>query len=338
MAPRILIAGATGVFGRRLASRLVEATDAQLLVGSRAEARAARVCEGLASPRATPVALDLGSRRSFERAAGGCTAVVCAAGPFQDLPRALPRWAAGLGAHWLDIADDPGWVLGQLDDEGARADAAANGATIAPGLSTTPAVSGAMIEQACRALPDVRSLRVCLFIGNRNAKGPALLRSAVAHRLRPAGRARLPISGSRLLFACPSADDALARRRLGIPAPFFVAPEFAVGARAMRFAPEGRTAGRVLAALASVVSVAGTARGAVEVEAAGEAGSVVAGVSGGQGLAIEPCVTAVRAVLEGRVAAGVHPPAEVTPADELARWLTARGFDVAAPRPGRWGA
>jgi hypothetical protein len=336
MASRLLIAGATGVFGGLLARRLLEATDAELRIGSRDGSHAALVCERLATSRATPIALDLRSRSSFEHAAKECTGVVCAAGPFQHLPRELPRWAVAIGAHWLDIADDPGWILGILDDGEIEAGASAAGVVVAPGLSTTPAISGALVELGREALPDARTARICLFIGNRNAKGAGVLASAVANRLRPSGRASLPLAGRRELFACPSADDALLRRRVGIAATFFVAPEFATGARMMRFVPDRPVAARMLSALASVVSSFGTERGVVEVEVRSRARSVCTSASGGQEIAVEPCVLGVRDVLAGLVPTGLHAPADVVPAARLRESLTSNGFEVTLPRPGRW--
>jgi hypothetical protein len=336
MAARLLIAGGTGVFGQLLASRLLDVTDADLVIGSRDAARAARVCERLRSSRVMPTAVDLVSRSSFERAVSDCTAIVCTAGPFQHLPPEAPRWAVALGAHWLDIADDPNWILGLLRDDELRAAASASGVVVAPGLSTTPAVSGALVEVACRLLPKPEAARICLFVGNRNAKGPALLRSAVAQRLKPSGHALLPVAGSRLLFACPSADAELLRDRFGVGATFFVAPELAVAAKLLRFAPDGRTTGRVLGALASLISAFGGAQGVVEVEVRGEAGSVVASASGGQDLAIQPCVLAVRDILDGHVVPGVHPPADVTQGARLLRWLASQDVGVIGPRPGHW--
>jgi len=336
VAPRLLIAGGTGVFGRLLARRVLDLTDAEIVIASRDLARADAEVRRLASARAHPVVVDLAARRSFERAATGCAAVVCAAGPFQRLPPDLPAWAIAVGAHWVDIADDPRWILRLVDDERVASAARAAGVVVAPGHSTTPAVSGALVEIAAAAVPAPRAARISLFIGNRNAKGAGVLSSAIARRLRPSGRATLPIAGRRVLFATSSADDALVRRRLGIPAAFFVAPEFAVGARLLRVAPDRPEVERLIARLAPVVSGFGTSRGAVEVEVRGEDVSVVASVSDGQSVAIEPCALAVTEILAGRVASGVHAPAEVESPDRLLGLLEANGFRVAMPRPGHW--
>src|SRR5439155_874663 len=117
----------------------------------------------------------------------------------RELPRrlillSLPVWCAGIGlsaasllgsaagqivavaavragAHWLDIADDAAWISGLL------ADTRLAGASVAvgPGLSTVPALSGALVGWCRTRTPGAMHAQVTLFIGNRNAKGGGAL-------------------------------------------------------------------------------------------------------------------------------------------------------------------
>ena len=114
---RILVAGGYGVFGRLLAAELLETTDARLVLAGRNRRQAERAAAELGSERTEAIELDLRDVESVARAAEGCFAIACAAGPFQGLARDLPLAAIRSGAHWLDIADDPGWVLSALGDE-----------------------------------------------------------------------------------------------------------------------------------------------------------------------------------------------------------------------------
>ena len=65
---------------------------------------------------------------------------------------------------------------------GDLADAAARDAALAvmPGLSTVPAISGALARWGRERLPGAQRARVTLFIGNRNAKGAGAIASAMA--------------------------------------------------------------------------------------------------------------------------------------------------------------
>src|SRR5438067_13777934 len=109
----LLIAGGYGVFGSLLTRELLNSTVAQascLLVAGRDLDRAAAFCASLLAPeRVQPLQLDLRDPEAVARAARSCFAVLCAAGPFQQLPRNLPSCTVAAGAHWLDLADTREW-------------------------------------------------------------------------------------------------------------------------------------------------------------------------------------------------------------------------------------
>ena len=110
------MAGGSGVFGRLLARELLRTTSVDLILAGRNVAAAEAACRELGAPdRTSAIALDLGDPESLTRAAGGCIAVACTAGPFQELSRELPMAAVRAGAHWVDIGDDEGWVLPLLE-------------------------------------------------------------------------------------------------------------------------------------------------------------------------------------------------------------------------------
>lgn len=103
----------------------------------------------------------------------GAFAVACTAGPFQQLDRGMVRNAVSAGAHWLDIADDAGWFFDLLDDRDLDALARERGVAVISGLSSLPAISGALARQL-----GERRVEITLFIGNRNRKGAAAMASA----------------------------------------------------------------------------------------------------------------------------------------------------------------
>jgi len=155
-AQRIIVAGARGVFGALLASEL-----------------RARGYEVVATTRDT---LDLGNLDAVAAIARGAFAFACAAGPFQQLDRALVHVVVESGAHWLDIADDAQWFFDLLDDRALDALARSRGVGVMPGLSSLPAISGALLP---RVLPADR-VTITLFIGNDNPKGAAAIASGAA--------------------------------------------------------------------------------------------------------------------------------------------------------------
>jgi len=260
MAPkRIVVLGARGVFGSLLVREL---TDKYEVI---------------------PMGRDWSGAR-FQRA----FAVACTAGPFQHLDRAMVRAAVDAGAHWLDIADDERWFFDLIDDRELDALARERGVAVIPGLSSLPAVSGALVRRVWSAATPVAALHsgdsrrrtpdhvdIKLFIGNRNAKGPAAIASAAA-------------SQGRVL---KTPDRELLRRELGIDAEAVVEFESALATPMLRLL--GRWP-RFAAKIAKPFRF-GTPGGAVEVRA----GDRVARVSGSdQRLAILPLVFALER-LEG---------------------------------------
>jgi len=260
---RVIVLGARGVFGSLLASELQRDYDVVPLT------------RGMAfDPR-------------------GAFAVACAAGPFQQLDRGLVRTTVDAGAHWLDIADDEMWFFDLIDDRALDARARERGVAVIPGLSTLPALSGALV----RRLGAPPHVTLTLFIGNNNRKGVAAIASAAQSGNGPL---RTP-------------DRELLRRELGIDAQAFVKFEIPVAAPLLRFL--GR-APRLAAAIAKPFRF-GTRGGYVEARA----GNRVERIRGGdQRLAILPLVFALARLDDVR---GCHAPS-VFDAEELLRFVEAR--------------
>ena len=90
-------------------------------------------------------AADCGDRESLRRAVDGSFLVIHAAGPFQGADYRVAELCLDLGAHYLDLADARDFVadIGRLDDEARR-----RGLMVASGVSSTPAITSAMIRSS----------------------------------------------------------------------------------------------------------------------------------------------------------------------------------------------
>jgi NAD(P)H-binding len=346
---RILLAGASGVFGRLLARELLDTTDAHLVLAGRNEQSLEAARRSLGSfDRTGSVVLDLFDPDDLRRAADGCVAVVCTAGPFQGLPHDLPAVAARAGAHWLDIADDPRWVLGALDDNALGAAAIERGVAVIPGLSTSPAISGLLARWGRARRPDADRAQITLFIGNRNAKGTGAISSALITGF--AGRGRpvdLPV-GRRRAYRFATPDDELMGRDLGLDATFAVALEWpalgwltaTIGRATKRADAEAHTSiARLLSALSAPASRLGTDVGCIQVDlwagrsgagdAPTDAGRTSVAAVAGQRVVILPCAIALTALLDGTLAtSGVQHPATWLPVDAYVEALRARGVQL----------
>jgi uncharacterized protein YbjT (DUF2867 family) len=281
MAPRVLICGATGVFGQHLVHELDGKFD--LVLGSRK-------------------LFDLRDPAALESAARGCFAVVCTAGPFQKLPPTLPHAAVRAGAHWIDIADPPSWILPLLADRELDAAARAKGLAVMTGQSSTPALSLSLLRHVA---PSATAARITLYIGNRNAKGTAAVASALEAGLDDPVTVELPC-GPRRAVRFASADTAIS----GIHIDFRVAFEWRLAQLALKI---GR-APRLLATLAAPLSRFGSDAGGLLVEADGRRAFLWA-EHHGQRLAILPAALALESLLES------PPSGVISPTTSLPRLL-----------------
>jgi hypothetical protein len=330
-----LIAGGYGVFGQHLARELLETTELDVIIAGRDRGRAEEVCRALGSSRVRPLALDLSDARALTRAAADCSVVACTAGPFQKLPPDLPRAAVDAGAHWVDVADAPGWVLPLLDDRSLDTAAAAAGVAVMPGLSTVPALSGMLATWCAARLPGASRGRVTLFIGNRNPKGTGATASALINGFRDPSPVDLPL-GRRLAYRFDTADQELFRRDLGIDGEFRVALEWrflgpvvaGLSRLARRIGPERTEAlARGLSSVSAAYSGFGIRDGIVQVELWDPAGrSVGAALVAGQRMVVLPCAMAISSLHAGSLQArGVLHPVRWRQPEEWLAGLRERG-------------
>jgi hypothetical protein len=244
-------------------------------------------------PHAIPLTretVDLRDVDAVSRVARDAFAFVCAAGPFQQLDRRVVRAVVDAGAHWLDIADDERWFFELLDDPELDALARERGVVVMPGLSTLPAISGALV----RRMGAPARVAITLFIGNDNAKGAAAIASGAALQ---------------------TPDRELLRRELGIDADVrtrFELPGVQLVMRVLAKFPVA-TRMRIAKAIAPMAKAFrfGRRGGFVEVRA-GERAERVSGAD--QRLAILPLVYA----LDHLPRPGVHAPSALNAADLLA--------------------
>ena len=246
---RVVVAGSRGVFGSLLVDELT--------------------CGGTFDViPATRETFDLRDPDSVARMARGAFAIACAAGPFADFDRRIVFACVDAGAHWLDIADDEKWFFGLLDDRELDALARAHGVAVISGLSTLPAISGALV----RRLGAPKEVELTLFIGNANRKGAAAIASGAMFR-----------TPDRELLRRELGIDAVARTKFEAP---FAAPILRLLAR---LSPGARRRAARIASIVAKPFRIGTRGGWVEARS----GDVAARVTGDQRLAILPLVYAL---------------------------------------------
>ncbi|HEY8616993.1 DUF4166 domain-containing protein [Phenylobacterium sp.] len=175
MTRRIVLVGATGAFGERLARRLAAWPDVELVLAARGRAALERLQADIG---AAAIAV-------FDRAApDGLAAlrpwaVVDAAGPFQASDLALARAAIAAGAHYVDIADGRDFVAAlpaALD-----AEAAAAGVLAVTGASSTPALSNAALDTLTAGWRAVDRVIVAISPGARAPRGLSVVQAILSY-------------------------------------------------------------------------------------------------------------------------------------------------------------
>jgi saccharopine dehydrogenase-like NADP-dependent oxidoreductase len=336
---RILLVGATGAFGARLAARLAR-WDIDLVLAARrlgplqilaATLQGPARIEAVAFDRARP---DLSALRPW--------AVVDAAGPFQTGDLALARAAIAAGAHYVDIADGRDFVAGFPGALDAQARAA--GVLAVAGASSTPALSTAVLDALTAGWRAVDATTVAISPGARAPRGRSVVHAILSYVGRPvrvfeAGRwttrpgwsgprrVHIPRLGRRWVSLCETPDlDAVPERfHVRRDAPFLAGLELPVmhlGLWLLAWLPRlGLMRSLVplaepLRGLAGVLAPLGSDRGGMVVLAQGEGPdgaprrarwSLTAEEGAGPNVPIAAAAAVLRGLADGRLTArGAH--------------------------------
>lgn len=219
--PSVLLIGAYGQFGRRIAAELAK-DDLHLILAGRSLAKAEALRDRLAGRAALSVAhLDV-SAPSFEAdlAAIAPDVLIHTAGPFQSQDYRVAEAAIAAGAHYIDLADGRAFVsgIGRLDGRAREA-----GRWVVSGASSVPGLSAAVVEAHLPLFSRLSSIESAISPGNRTERGlattsailgyvgkPIPLRRSGAtshgHGWQSCRRIRVPGVGTRWVARCDVPD------------------------------------------------------------------------------------------------------------------------------------
>lgn len=183
---RIVLVGASGVFGRRLAAMIARWPDVVLVLAARDLGRLEALAADLATAR--PAAkieiarLDRLDPRDLTTL--GAWAVVDAAGPFQGQEHAFPRAVLAARAHYVDLADARDFVAGFEAALDGPARAAQRWAIT--GASSTPALSHAALDAMTAGWTRIDRIEAAISPGARAPRGLSVIRAILAWAGAPA--------------------------------------------------------------------------------------------------------------------------------------------------------
>ncbi len=212
----VLIVGATGVFGQRLARHLAAFEGLRLLLTSRTLARAEALCRSIraqsASAHVEAVAFEKSSCLPPLNAIKPWL-VVDASGPFQKADLSFPRAVLAAGAHYIDLADARDYLLGfdALDTE-----AKSRNLVALAGASSTPALSSAAVAEMTRGWRRIDTVDIAITPGGKSEVGPAVLEAILSYAGTPVDSFRDGHAGEVVAWTGSSRRDvpALGMRRV----------------------------------------------------------------------------------------------------------------------------
>ncbi|MFN3558812.1 MAG: DUF4166 domain-containing protein [Brevundimonas sp.] len=358
----VLVIGAGGVFGSRLAEGLLRHGFGVVVAGrdrARAEGVAVRLRRTFPGETVEVAVLDTTTLTPDQLKATGASIVADMAGPFQGAEPTTARAAIAAGLHSVDLADGRDFVKAfPALDAAARA----AGVVALTGCSSTPALSNAVLDRLTEGWREIVSVEAAISPGARAPKGLSVMQAILSWMGRPvmvfdggvwtmrrgwgglyardfggAGRRRVSLCETPDLDLFPARfaprDSALF---LAGMEPWTLHLEGWLLARLvgwLRFNPVPLA--QALLVMAKLHSTSGSDRGAMRVQALGVDGQgravravwrLVAEPGEGPVTPSLPALAAIRALAAGRVAPGARACVGVLPLEAIVDEMAPHGL------------
>lgn len=176
----VLLIGATGAFGERLAEGLIR-VGISVVALARDAKRLASLAQRLGTECTTVPcdsgAIDAAVLTRLRQRHPRLFALADASGPFQDQDLHLARACIAAGLHYVDLADARDFVarIPSLDAEARTANLA-----MLSGASSTPALSHAALDVLTEGARAIISVDVSIAPGNRAPRGLSVVQSILS--------------------------------------------------------------------------------------------------------------------------------------------------------------
>jgi hypothetical protein len=180
---RILVIGGYGTFGGRIVRLLARQRRWRIIVAGRSLAEA--FARGLNDPDISTVAFDRDRVSEAMLREYQPWLVIDASGPFQGaevLDYPVVRAALAVGAHYIDIADAPGFVRGI---DGFDAAAKERGVTLISGASSVPALSSAVVAELAKGLDEILEVEIAISSSNQATLGRSVHAGLLSYAGKP---------------------------------------------------------------------------------------------------------------------------------------------------------
>ncbi len=210
---KILLIGATGFFGKRIAERIARIDGIELSLCARNEAQLdqlrARILSHARCVEIKIAAFDLASIALVDFIkTQQFSLVIHLAGPFQSQDFSVARACIAAQTHYLDLADSRQFVkqIETLDQAAKLA-----GCSVLSGASTVPCLSAAVVHALSNSMDKITAIHCGISPGNRSERGIATVSAILAY----VGKPILHFSGGKMQSSF--GWQALTRHRFSAP-------------------------------------------------------------------------------------------------------------------------
>jgi hypothetical protein len=166
-APRVIVYGGSGFFGRIVVDELLRRTTARIEIASR---NSHKVKYPGFESRVRFIESDLKDQGSVQRAVAGAELVIVAAGPFQGMPVTALQACITEGVPYIDVADDRDFVRRAYAL--AESTAMQNGMVVIIGCSVVPGLTALLTRFAQATVPRIVQTKICISPGTKRPRGP----------------------------------------------------------------------------------------------------------------------------------------------------------------------
>lgn len=183
MTLRVVLIGATGVFGSRIAHRLAGDARFALTLAGRTRASLESLRELLGDAAVQTACIDVTAANMADTLSRlRPQLVIHAAGPFQQRDYRVAEACLDCGSDYVDLADGREFVGGitQLDDRARQL-----GRLLISGASTVPALSSAVVDALRSRFSALETIEHAINPGNRAPRGDATVAAILGYCGRP---------------------------------------------------------------------------------------------------------------------------------------------------------
>lgn len=185
---KVLVLGGYGNFGKRIVRNVLRHPAAHVCIAGRTESKAtalrdALVEEGVEATRVSVASLDVQADDFAQKLRALVPHIVVhTSGPFQGQSYAVPQACMDVGAHYVDLSDDTGFVcdIAQLDAAAKQA-----GVLLVSGASSVPGLSSTVLDEYVGAFKTVRAIDISIAPGNKAERGLATVQAILSYTGHP---------------------------------------------------------------------------------------------------------------------------------------------------------